>query len=286
LSVVFTRCYILMVLFLLSAAGAQAQSKEHILKGIVKIKDGETCKYVIGFTLSGNSLTGYSNTTNPEGIELKASIKGSINRKKHTLSFMEFNTVVDSPNEACLFDARLSYQTVNGQMLVGGAFTGRDAQNKYCGEGTIVFAATAKPDYLFEKEKPKPAPVEIPQADTVAKITASAFTKVKSGEQQQLACKADTCTLEIWDGEVVDGDIVTIMVDKQIVLQHYTLTANKRQLKIPLREKTTTLTILAENEGKAPPNTSMVLLTSGKTQTGFLVCLETGKTADILLKKK
>jgi hypothetical protein len=261
------------------------QAKEYTLNGYVHIKDGETCTYKISFSVSGTAVKGYSITTDREGQQLQATILGSIDRKRHTLSFVESDIRLHLPRETCLFHAKLAYRQAGAHYLLTGDFTGKDAKSHYCGEGTIAFEPTTKPAYLFEQEKPKKERLDKPVADTGKVVAPPEFTKVKSGGEQQLAWKADTCILEIWDGQVVDGDMVTILLNKQKILEHYTLTSEKKRISLLLRGKTNVITIVAENEGQAPPNTSQVMITDGKLQYGYLVCLEMGKSADIVLKK-
>jgi hypothetical protein len=64
--------------------------------------------------------------------------------------------------------------------------------------------------------------------------------------------------LDLWDGEFVDGDVVTIVVNDEVVLENYTLAKEKRVVPVRLRRGYNWVLLYAVNEGSVPPNTASV----------------------------
>lgn len=279
--------YVFSAMLFLLPLSVQGQQKEYKLNGYVYIKDGPACRYDVVFTASGRSITGYSITMQPDGRALNARINGSIDRKNQTLSFVETKMPLVTPAADCMFNVLLSYRLTNGGYLFAGSFTGKNSTGDFCDEGTVKLEIKKEAARIFRQENPKKKPaikqvitptVDIEQPPELSKIT--------SAIHKEFEWHTDTCVLEIWDGEVVDGDIVTIRLNGKEVLTGYTLAADKKELILPLRGKINRITIFAENEGKAPPNTSMILLLDGKTQHGVLACIKKGETAQIMISKR
>lgn len=237
--------------------------------------------------LSGNSITGQSVTKQPDGRELKARIKGQINRKKHTLSFIETESIGPSAadsNITCLFDVKLAYKLQNGKFIVSGLFKGKDNLGLPCGDGIMVFEQVDGPNSIFHEDvESKPA---VPVKDTFATESVADKNKITEGIDRQIEWHTDKCILEIWDGGVEDGDVVTVKLNNKDILTDYTLVKEKKKLQLSLTGKINTITIVAGDEGTAPPNTAEMLLTDGSEQYKITAFNKRGKTADVILIKK
>lgn len=277
---------IMFALFLLPLL-ACGQQKEYLLSGNVYIKDGPVCRYNIVFKIAGNSINGKSVTVQPDGRELNALINGSINRKRHTLSFIESKLPLTPELDNCMFDVKLSYKIADGNYIFSGTFTGKNSYNDSCDEGTVSMEAKKEASDAFEQVRPKKKPVEQKAEITEVEVEKPMeYGKITASVKKEFEWQTDTCVLEIWDGEVVDGDIVTLQFNRHNVLTGYSLLAERKRIVLPLAGKTNTITVFAENEGKAPPNTSMILLSDGKIQYGVLACIRKGETAEIIIRKK
>src|ERR1043165_4680244 len=107
------RTYLPLLLLLLCSA-ASAQVKQRTLKGYMGLEGGESFTYEMDFKDSAGHIKGYAYTWLQKGKEVKASIKGEINRKAHTVSFYEdeiiYNKGFASNVTICLVKATLRYQ--------------------------------------------------------------------------------------------------------------------------------------------------------------------------------
>jgi hypothetical protein len=70
----------------------------------------------------------------------------------------------------------------------------------------------------------------------------------------------DSLVLKIWDSNRVDGDIVSLDLNGQLILESYKLTSIPKLIKIPLNKGENIVTMFAQNLGDIPPNTAALLI--------------------------
>ncbi|HSU28231.1 MAG TPA: hypothetical protein VLJ68_07610, partial [Chitinophagaceae bacterium] len=80
--------------------------------------------------------------------------------------------------------------------------------------------------------------------------------------------KVDTGTirLDFYDNAEVDGDSITVMVNKRAVLSHQRLGVRPLTLLVKIDPQNTfqEVEMIAENLGSIPPNTAILIITAGK----------------------
>jgi hypothetical protein len=288
------RILFLMVLF---AGTVVAQPTDHIMIGSATT-DGSDLGYKLVFTLNGNTVKGYSITTD-NGRSLKADIHGSFDKSTKQFNFIETKIVKESDLfRACYFDVKMTWRLSHGHYIFSGTFIGRNDDHSLCSGGTVYFDVPETQDKLYDdrvakvkkpelkKPEPKIAVIKKPEVTPEPEKESYEITKVTAESSKEFLWKTDSCILEIWDAEVADGDIVTVLFNGQQVLTSYTLASARRRIILPLSAKNNKLEIIAESEGKAPPNTSRILLTDGTRSYTLLSRIHTGERATILLKKK
>lgn len=71
--------------------------------------------------------------------------------------------------------------------------------------------------------------------------------------------------IRLFDNGEIDGDTISVYVGKQLALSEKRLTANALELSIAIPEETNEqeITLVAENLGRIPPNTSLMIVESG-----------------------
>jgi hypothetical protein len=278
------------IFFLASLLPLVACSQEYTLSGLVHIKNVESCRYQVAFTISHDRVTGHSTTWPQETSPLHATIEGHLDRKHRKLSFSETKMNDNSQPDACMFHVNLSYSLVKGVYFFNGTFTGKDLSNKFCDEGDVSLTTSYTPGSPFENIREKPS-VAAPkrEAEAVTKTElghAEEFPQIAAGETRRFDWSTDSCTIDVWDGGVIDNDRITLTFNGQSVLSGYVLTGNKKHLVLPLAGKINVIRITAENEGTTPPNTAKVYLWDGLTRHPVLTYLEKGTTAVIEVRKK
>jgi hypothetical protein len=74
-------------------------------------------------------------------------------------------------------------------------------------------------------------------------------------------------TLSIWDSQIEDGDIISVYIGNQKVVDRHRLTKEPQQFVLELPAgKEHYLTIFADDFGKSEPNTAAVLISDGKKE--------------------
>lgn len=95
----------------------------------------------------------------------------------------------------------------------------------------------------------------------LTRIAESAFKEIPE-------IKVDTgiIRLDFYDNAVVDGDSISILVNKKVILSHQRLSAKPITafLKIDLNNTFHEVEMRAENLGSIPPNTAVLIITAGK----------------------
>lgn len=292
---------------------AQAQYKPVTLTGYLALQGGELFDYKLVFTDSAGVLKGYTViSAQGGGMETRSNILGRLDKPSQRFFFIEtgivYNHGFQSNVQLCLVNAGLKYQPANKGHVLKGAFSSIDASNTYCSSGTITFINDYAFDSLFttkeradtiataKKKEDKPQaypPYSRPVRKTVVTQQPVVSSTPISNQPEQITTgiektydwNTDTLIITVWDGGHIDGDIITISYNNKPVLTNYTLTAARKEVRIPLAGKTDVLTILAVNEGNEPPNTANLLLTDGAQQYSIVAYNERGHTATIKIRK-
>lgn len=95
----------------------------------------------------------------------------------------------------------------------------------------------------------------------LTRIAESAFKEVP-----EIKVDTGTIRLDFYDNGIVDGDSITVLVNKRVVLSHQRLTARPitTYIKIDPQNTFQEVEMVAENLGSIPPNTAMLLITAGE----------------------
>ena len=107
------------------------------------------------------------------------------------------------------------------------------------------------------------------------------LTRIKESAFKEIPeIKVDTGTikLDFYDNAQVDGDSITVLVDKQVVLTHQRLSARPitTYVRVDLNNTFHEIEMVAENLGSIPPNTAILIITAGKNR--HLLSLSSSET--------
>ena len=263
------------------------QPGKYVLNGNLHLKDGTTYPYKLVFDVNNGDIKGYSITKIPDGTETKAGIKGHINRKKQTVSITEIQLLSESQKDVtyCMLEAKMVYKLKGTNYFALGTFSGKDENKKPCGEGVIEFQQANTTASIFYTDTTPKAPIVIP--DTLAKSELPGTeNRITAGVQKQYDWTSDSCVIDIWDGGVIDGDIISILVNGKAVLSNYTLAKEKKQLRFRLPGQLNTIAIVAEDEGVNPPNTAQIILADGDIHYKVTAFNKKGEKAVVIIRKR
>ena len=112
----------------------------------------------------------------------------------------------------------------------------------------------------------------------LTRIAESAFKDIP-----EIKVDTGTIRLDFYDNAVVDGDSITILVNKRVVLTHQLLSAKPitTYLKIDLANTFHEVEMVAENLGSIPPNTAILIITAGTNRYQLALSSSDNKSARI-----
>ncbi len=290
--------HFLCCLLLLTAYHLQAQVSDVVFVGSATTGDGQSFTYKLQLTDSDGVLNGYSITDVMGPDETKALIKGTLDVDKKRIKFRETKIVYSKGKPQknqdlyiCYMQASLKISTKKGATILKGTFKGvKEDGVTECAKGSLVLiSAKDLMAKLMKANATKDTSVEktiLPQKKEVP-ITSAEVAKILPGTAKEVTCLGEIAKLEIWDAKTIDGDVISILHNGRILLDHYTLTGDHKAINVHLApNQSDTLKVIAQNEGTEPLNTARIkIVSAGETQH-----IDASTTIDkpiwIILKRK
>lgn len=113
----------------------------------------------------------------------------------------------------------------------------------------------------------------------LSRVAESAFKEIPE-------IKVDTgnIRLDFYDNAQVDGDSITVIVDKKVVLTHQRLSSKPitTYIRIDLNNTFHEVEMVAENLGSIPPNTAILIITAGKKR--YLLSLTSAESKSAMVR--
>ncbi len=120
-----------------------------------------------------------------------------------------------------------------------------------------------EPEVINTYEPAKPAEPAEPIVSTLPERKNNRRVKPIRHEHK-LTLKSQQLVFEIWDAQVIDGDIVSIYVGDECIVKEYSITAVKKTVKFDASAyKRVYVYLHAHNLGTLPPNTVTMTLSDG-----------------------
>ena len=138
-------------------------------------------------------------------------------------------------------------------------------------------------------------PVREPGTPSVEKIEKEDSKKIAESFTQRIAVlnkvldvESDSVRLSFYDNGEIDGDSISVFVNSHLVLKHQELAA--RALTLYLRMDSSLeindISMFAENLGRLPPNTALMVVTDGKNRYEVFMSSSLTENATIRLRRK
>ncbi|MDR3713917.1 MAG: hypothetical protein P4L51_13935 [Puia sp.] len=170
----------------------------------------------------------------------------------------------------------------------------------------MVASTTAK-----DMPTPQPAPAVDPQASAATKAKADAkaaaekaaqlaredakkitesFTKRKNTPAvgKALEVETDSVRVSFYDNGVIDGDSISVFLNHRLILSHQELAAKALTIYVHLDslKEVNEISMFAENLGKYPPNTALMVVTDGIKRYEVFMSSSLTQNASIQLRRK
>ncbi len=130
---------------------------------------------------------------------------------------------------------------------------------------------TIRPVEAIEQKKPAPIPVAAYEPPKAKEQIVSVLPERKNNrrvkpirKEHKLVMKSHQLTFDIWDAQVIDGDIVSIYVNDECIVKEHSITGVKKSVKFDASDyKKVYLYLHAHNLGTIPPNTVTMTVSDG-----------------------
>jgi len=114
------------------------------------------------------------------------------------------------------------------------------------------------------------------------------FEQRKTVKKQEIEIENDSVRVSFYDNGEIDGDSITIFINKVPVLTHQPLSerALNMYLAMDSAHADTEITMFAENLGKYPPNTALMVITDGSKRNEVFLSSSFTQNSSVVLKRK
>ncbi len=144
-----------------------------------------------------------------------------------------------------------------------------------------------EPVQSMEKPKQQPPPVTKTIIPVKAPSIEEKFTSREKVFIKEIPVSGDSIELRFYDNAEVDGDSISLFLNDALLFKHIRLTGKAYSIKLAVSDlkESNELTMVAENLGAIPPNTSyMVAIVNNQRFDAYLASTE-GSSAMIRLTK-
>lgn len=114
------------------------------------------------------------------------------------------------------------------------------------------------------------------------------FSRRKIIYTKDLDVSSDSIRISLYDNGEIDGDTVTVFLNGKPVMVHQGLTARAVNLYLTLdnSKDVNEVSLFAENLGKIPPNTALMVVTDGITRFEVFLSSSFSQNATVRIKKR
>ncbi|HEX2536078.1 MAG TPA: hypothetical protein VHK69_20190, partial [Chitinophagaceae bacterium] len=205
-------------------------------------------------TVTGDSITGASYHFSDVNNYVKKRVSGYFDpqTKKLYLRELEVTTFkIPSHCKICIKNFELSYSRTGDRELLTGGWNG-----KILGTG-----ASCESNGI-----------------TLSRARESAFKEIP-----EIAVDTGEIRLDFYDNGEIDGDSITVLINKQVVISHQRLTAKPitSYVRVDPQHPFQEVEMVAENLGSIPPNTALLIITAGARRYQLFLTSTQAKSAQV-----
>ena len=119
-------------------------------------------------------------------------------------------------------------------------------------------------------------------------VTENEFTKRKNVITHEVEVESDSIRVDVYDNGEIDGDIVSVFYNQQLILNSQKLTHRSIHIDLVLdsTKNSNEISMFAENLGLIPPNTALMVIYDGKNKFEVPVSSNMERNATISIKRK
>ncbi len=236
-------------------------------------------------------------------------VKGNYNAATRQLSLYDvplpYHASIPNFEVDCIMNLQATLRVSQAGSSLNGAFKALPDYRYTCADVRFNFTLNAdisKKDSVLKaiseyKEtyqvwKPSVTDTQVTTEITARKVinyvTEREFSERKKEIVNTIEVESDSLLIELYDNGEVDGDLISLFYNQQLVLNSQKLTHKSIKIHIRLNpaSEVNELSMFAENLGLIPPNTALLLIRDGDKKHELRLSSSMEKSATIHLKKK
>lgn len=130
--------------------------------------------------------------------------------------------------------------------------------------------------------------VNVTPRKVVNYVTEGEFTKRKNEIVNEIEVESDSLKVSLYDNGEIDGDIISLFYNQQLILNSQKLTHKSIRINLVLDSLKTVneISMFAENLGLIPPNTALMVIEDGKKRFEIRLSSSMEKNGTIRIKRK
>lgn len=303
--ILFKKIILFFILLTITNTKVLSQNKvQGVWIGTIK-EIGNEFQYTLNINLEeGNNLTGTS-ISKSNKFYCETTFNGSISKGQMKIFENKIQkTNYHAPKEICLMSLHLSM--IEDSLI--GTFTSHNNTNNNCGSGYVKLIRKEDTKFLQKTKLESNIPAKTPPNITPIQTQNNSNTQINTPESKEktknneyhpnfritqlaktLYFKEDSISLAIYDNATVDGDTITLIINKKVILYHNPITAKPIKLNLTSRNNVEFLIeFYADNLGEIPPNTGLLIISTKdrKEEVRFNSDLEKTSAIKIFLNQR
>jgi hypothetical protein len=236
-------------------------------------------------------------------------VKGTYDASTRQLILKDLSLPFHGSNDFFEMDCKMTLaaklRVSQSGSVISGSFISTPDYQYSCGEiafNLVMNSGISKVDSVLQairefKEQYqvwKPAPADTlvavitKPAKKVLTETENEFVKRQNQVEKILEVDSDTLHLSFYDNGEIDGDIISVFFNQDIILNYQKLTHKAIRMNIVLDPQKTEneISIFAENLGLIPPNTALMIVRDGQNEYNVNMSSNLQMNAVVKIKKR
>ncbi len=264
--------------------------KGTINDNVCEVKDDEILSYNFRGKLDKGIVTSYFFTLNKADSNWQLNGKWQTNKTKRYYSITGNMAMKPAANQqqaritAHLQELDLTKNlpflaTKKTEETVAAKPTEKPTENKK--------VVTVEKEVMVQTKPEKPTPQPAVAANTVILSTIEKINRRSIATTQTVYFTGDSLQLALYDNGEIDGDTVSVQLNGEVIFDKACLksTALKKTIYINADTDETTLVLFAENLGKYPPNTGLLVVYEGDKRTQIHFSANLQQNAAVVFKR-
>lgn len=315
-------CKLLTLIMLLPLSGITQKISGQWRGNFNEMSNEDATEYVLEIDVKGEKVEGTSITyfmLRGKKYYTMCAVTGNYDPASKTLIAKEISKIkANTPDwfRDCFQTHTLTYYKKGNEEQLSGTWKSAKREDN-CGRGTTLLSrklftkststeAVAKQPVLNQPKKEADKivnttqpeqPISITQAEKIEKRNIpelpikindlSQLEKRKNKVFDTLYVEKSEIEISLFDNAEIDGDIITVIFNGEIILSKQILSDKPIQLTLyPEKGKENLLIMYAENQGKVPPNTAIMRAKSGNAYYKIFLSADDKENAGVIIKFK